>query len=152
MQSTVHPLRTGVRIALLLVPSLLTAGCGADARIENGARLYAAHCAQCHGRDLEGAPDWRARRADGRLPAPPHDVSGHTWHHPDSVLFEITKHGMVPPYAPEDYQSDMPAYEGILGDDEIRDVLDYIKSRWPRREREYQEMLTEQSGRISPSY
>ena len=26
------------------------------------------------------------RLPNGRLPAPPHDVSGHTWHHPDQVL------------------------------------------------------------------
>ncbi len=144
MQSTVPPsVRVPRKLPLLMLLPLLAA-CGADPRLERGAEIYALHCAQCHGRQLEGEPDWQVRRPDGRLPAPPHDASGHTWHHPDSMLFEITKYGMVPPHAPEDYPSDMPAFDGILEDGEIRDVLAYIRSRWPRREREYQEALTRQ--------
>jgi mono/diheme cytochrome c family protein len=68
------------------------------------------------------------------MPAPPHDESGHTWHHPDAVLFGITKDGLVPPYAPRDYQSDMPAFGGTLSDEEIRAVLAYIKGHWKSRE------------------
>jgi hypothetical protein len=64
------------------------------------------------------------------MPAPPHDDSGHTWHHPDEVLFGITKNGLVLPYAPPGYQSDMPAFAGTLSDEEIRAVLAYIASRW----------------------
>ena len=79
---------------------------------------------------LSARADWRSRRPDGRLPAPPHDDSGHTWHHPDEVLFGITKHGLVPPYAPPGYPSDMPAFGGTLSDDEIRAVLAYIASNW----------------------
>ena len=98
-----------------------------------GRILYASHCAACHGEALEGQPNWRQRRPDGRLPAPPHDESGHTWHHPDIVLFDMTRHGLVPGRtAPEGYESDMPAYAGILSDEEIIAVLAYIKSTWPR--------------------
>lgn len=104
------------------------------ARVALGARVYAQHCAVCHGVKLEGQPDWRSRRADGKLPAPPHDESGHTWHHPDTVLFAITKRGLVPPHAPQGYASDMPAYAGILSDGEIWAVLAYIKSQWKSRE------------------
>ncbi len=71
---------------------------------------------------------------NGRMPAPPHDESGHTWHHPDEVLFTITKYGLVPPYAPRGYQSDMPAFADRLSDDEIRAVLAYIESHWTSRE------------------
>jgi mono/diheme cytochrome c family protein len=63
------------------------------------------------------------------MPAPPHDESGHTWHHPDDMLFDITKHGIAR-YAPPGYQSDMPAFGGVLSDDEIRAVLAFIKSHW----------------------
>ncbi len=66
----------------------------------------------------------------GRMPAPPHDESGHTWHHPDGVLFGITKNGVTPPYGPPGYESDMPAFAGKLFDEEIRAVLAYIKSHW----------------------
>ncbi len=98
--------------------------------VTSGAEIYRAECAACHGADLEGQPNWRQRNAAGRLPAPPHDASGHTWHHPDAHLFAMTKFG---PQAlvGEDYESDMPAYADILSDAEIRAVLSYIKSRWP---------------------
>ena len=96
-----------------------------------GRSLYVSHCAACHGFKLEGQTNWRERRADGRLPAPPHDESGHTWHHPDAVLFDMTRNGMVPGRtAPQGYESDMPAYAGILTDAEIIAVLAYIKSTW----------------------
>jgi mono/diheme cytochrome c family protein len=59
---------------------------------------------------------------NGRLPAPPHDGSGHTWHH------------AVPPYAPPGYESDMPAFGTKLSDDEIWALLAFIKSYWRSRE------------------
>lgn len=99
-----------------------------------GGKLYAQHCASCHGASLEGQPNWRSRLPNGRMPAPPHDESGHTWHHPDEVLFGITKHGVVPPYAPPGYQSDMPGFSGTLTDEEIRAVLAYIASHWKSKE------------------
>jgi len=102
--------------------------------VKRGAQVYAEHCAACHGAKLEGQPDWRRRRPDGRMPAPPHDESGHTWHHPDHELFGITKHGLVPPYAPRAYESDMPAFADKLSDAEIWAVLAYIKSHWTSQE------------------
>ena len=95
-----------------------------------GEQIYVQHCAACHGEQLEGEPDWRRRGADGRLPAPPHDDSGHTWHHPDEELFLVTRDGMVPPLAPEGYESNMPAFGDVLSDEEIRAVIVYIKSHW----------------------
>jgi len=107
------------------------------AQVAQGHGFYTAQCARCHGANLEGQPNWRERQANGRLPAPPHDASGHTWHHPDSALFGITKHGLAP-YAPAGYQSDMPAFDGKLSDDQIAAVLAYIKSTWPPDIRERQ--------------
>jgi mono/diheme cytochrome c family protein len=104
------------------------------AKVAAGGKRYAQHCASCHGVNLEGHPDWRRRLPNGRLPAPPHDESGHTWHHPDSVLFGITKNGLVPPYAPKGYESDMPAFGGKITDEEIWAVLAYIKSHWTSRD------------------
>jgi mono/diheme cytochrome c family protein len=95
-----------------------------------GGKLYAEHCAVCHGANLEGQPDWRSRLPNGKLPAPPHDESGHTWHHTDEVLFAITKYGMNWPNAPKDYQSDMPVFGETLSDQEIWAVLAFIKSHW----------------------
>lgn len=101
----------------------------AEAPVGSGREIYLRACASCHGMKLEGQPNWRQRRQDGKMPAPPHDVSGHTWHHPDAVLFEITKFGLAR-FVPG-YQSDMPAFEGVLLDSEIELVLSYIRSTWP---------------------
>lgn len=104
-----------------------------------GRKVYEAHCAACHGARLEGQPNWRERDAAGRLPAPPHDASGHTWHHPDEVLFRITKHGVAKAANLKDYESAMPAYEGVLTDAEITAALSWIKSQWPAKIRSAQE-------------
>ncbi len=118
---------------------------GADpddpAQVALGRQIYARECASCHGVNLEGQPDWRNRRADGKLPAPPHDADGHTWHHGDDQLFALTKQGIAA-FAPPGYQSDMPAYGGKLSDAEIWAVLAYIKSRWPRDIRARQDAAT----------
>jgi mono/diheme cytochrome c family protein len=81
------------------------------------------------------------------MPAPPHDDSGHTWHHPDDVLFGITKHGLVPPYAPPRYESDMPAFAGKLSDEEIRAVLAYIASHWSGEVRKARAEMLQQRPR-----
>jgi mono/diheme cytochrome c family protein len=116
------------------------------AQVALGRAVYATHCAACHGVRLEGQPSWRDRLANGRMPAPPHDATGHTWHHPDGVLFGIAKEGLVPgKYAPRGYQSDMPAFGGALRDEEIWAVLAYIKSTWPARELAHQREVDRQS-------
>ena len=122
-----------------LVVLALLSGCGkepppAAIDLQAGEKIYGQHCAACHGAKLEGQPNWRQRLPNGRMPAPPHDESGHTWHHPDEVLFAITKDGLVPPYAPRGYESDMPAFAGKLSDDQIRNVLAYIASHWTSRD------------------
>lgn len=111
--------------------------------VVQGKTIYANLCASCHGDSLEGQPDWRQRMANGRLPAPPHDKAGHTWHHPDALLFDMVKNGLVPgKTAPPGYESDMPAYREILSDEEIIAVLAYIKSSWPPKVLEMQKEVT----------
>ena len=100
--------------------------------IKSGQAIYQAQCAACHGADLEGERNWRDRDAEGYLPAPPHDETGHTWHHPDIQLFMITKHG-TEALVGNGYKSNMMGFGDILSDQEILEVLAYIKSTWPRR-------------------
>ena len=107
-----------------------------------GRTIYQAQCAACHGAELQGqTEDWQKPDASSRLPAPPHDKTGHTWHHSDDLLFEITKYGPAAAAQMPEYQSNMPAYEAILSDAEIIAVLSYIKSTWPKKEREWQDNL-----------
>jgi len=103
-----------------------------SAQVKRGKLVYDRFCSFCHGRDLKGQKNWRRRKDNGRLPAPPHDETGHTWHHDDELLFGIIKEGLVPPYAPKDYETDMPAWKDMLKDADIWSVLAYIKSRWPK--------------------
>jgi mono/diheme cytochrome c family protein len=101
-----------------------------------GRELYLENCAKCHGANLEGQPDWMERLPSGRLPAPPHDETGHTWHHSDNQLFMLIKDGFAA-IAPG-YETDMPTYAGVLTDTEITTIVDYIKGTWPERARTYQ--------------
>ena len=104
--------------------------------VATGQAVYADNCASCHGAELEGQPNWRSLGSDGRLPAPPHDKTGHTWHHDGDTLFRLTKHGTGALVGDPDYESNMPIYEDVLSDDEIIAVLSYIKSTWPREIRD----------------
>lgn len=61
------------------------------------------------------------------------------------MLFGITKHGIAE-FAPSGYESDMPAFEGVLTDEEIAAVLAYIKSRWRPDVRVQQERLASQAN------
>lgn len=101
------------------------------AKVAQGELLYSQACAGCHGANREGeTPNWRQRRADGTLPAPPHDGTGHTWEHTDQRLFEITKFGQLKDICLPG-PSTMPTFEKTLSDQEVWAVLSYIKSTWP---------------------
>lgn len=116
--------------------------------LATGIAVYRKHCSACHGAKLEGQqPNWRERDAAGRLPAPPHDASGHTWHHTDEVLFRITKFGVAKAAGLAGYQSAMPVYEGVLSDAEIVAVLSYIKANWPEDIRRKHDELNREQAR-----
>ncbi len=102
-----------------------------EAMLSKGAEVYRTECASCHGENLEGEPNWQTRGDDGLLPAPPHDETGHTWHHPDQILFDITKLGVAEAANLSDYETAMPAYGESLSDEEIIAVLSWIKAQWP---------------------
>jgi mono/diheme cytochrome c family protein len=85
-----------------------------DARVSAGENVYNQYCASCHG-PVDGRPILES--------APPHGDSGHTWHHPDRLLYQwiLDK----PPLG-----TVMPAFRGTLSDEEVLQVLAYIKSHW----------------------
>ncbi len=121
---------------IILVVLLLADGSGnstdlsIDEVVAQGRQIYTTNCASCHGVNLEGQPDWQQANPDGSLRAPPHDETGHTWHHNDTALIESIKLGGA--RLPANVgTSTMPAYNVILTDQEIVAVLTYIKSTWP---------------------
>ena len=83
------------------------------------------------------------------MPAPPHNKSGHTWHHTDDQLFEITKYGLAKTIGQKDYKTNMPIYEGVLSDEEIIAAFSYIKSTWPDNIRERHDQMNEQKAKVN---
>jgi mono/diheme cytochrome c family protein len=95
------------------------------AQVARGQAVYATHCMVCHGAGGKGQPgDWRIRDADGHFPPPPLDDSAHAWHHPTGVLLEVIRDG-----SPQG-QGKMPAWKDKLSEQEMQDVVAYIKSLW----------------------
>ncbi len=113
--------------ALALAPR---AAMSEETQIAQGAAVYQANCASCHGDKLQGQPDWKHVNAAGRLPAPPLDGTGHGWRHSNAELFHMVKFSVLDQAGP-DYQTDMPAFGGKLSDDDINAVLAFVHSRWP---------------------
>jgi S-disulfanyl-L-cysteine oxidoreductase SoxD len=98
--------------------------------VREGKKLYASHCAACHGRKLQGQLLWQVRDEFAGRRAPAHDQTGHTWQHSDEELFAITKFGRLPT-TPATAKSYMPAYADNLSDEQILAVIAYIKATWP---------------------
>lgn len=108
--------------------------------VARGAELYAGNCASCHGANLEGQPNWRSPLPDGTRPAPPHDAHGHTFHHPDALLFTITKLGGQA-VAPPGFRSNMPPFADQMSDADIWATLAFIKNSWPPEIRATQQKI-----------
>lgn len=110
-----------------------------------GKAIYDQQCAACHGSDLKGQANWQSPLPEGGRPAPPHDETGHTWHHADELLFALTKDGGQV-YSPPDYKNNMPGFGETLSDREILAALAYIKSTWPAEIQARQEGVTRRAG------
>ena len=136
----------GAGLYTLFGPGRLLTGAdpGNEELVTLGQGVYRDSCASCHGANREGQANWRTRNADGTLKAPPHDESGHTWHHSDKVLFDYTKKGSAGMALPG-FNSAMPGFGEDLKDREIWAVLAFIKSRWPREVLARQRQITARS-------
>ena len=113
-----------------------------EAQVTRGRQVFVANCAACHGANAQGAPNWRQPDAQGNLPPPPHDDSGHTWRHGDAELTGIILSGLRDPFN-KSPDLTMPPFKGRLSDEEIADVIAYFKSLWSPEHRRYQEEQTQ---------
>jgi mono/diheme cytochrome c family protein len=98
--------------------------------VQQGKKLYASHCASCHGRKLQGQLLWQVQDEFAGRRAPAHDQTGHTWQHSDEDLFAMVKFGRFRT-TPASLTSYMPAYAANLSDDQILATIAYIKATWP---------------------
>ncbi|MBK9052547.1 MAG: cytochrome c [Chloroflexi bacterium] len=98
--------------------------------LTEGKTLYDTYCAACHGFNLEGEANWKENNPDGSFRAPPHDETGHTWHHSDAYLIESIQLGGTRLEANIGVSA-MPPYKDVLTDTQIDAILAYIKQDWP---------------------
>ena len=111
--------------------------------VEAGRVVYAESCAGCHGANLEGQMVPSTAGSDELVLAPPHDGSGHTWQHPDQVLFDLTKFGASGVICLEPADKEMPVFEDVLIDQQIVAVLSFIKSTWPEEIQREHDLVNE---------
>ena len=104
--------------------------------IAKGKLAYENNCISCHQVNLSGAENWKELNEDGHRKAPPLNGTGHTWHHDDKTLHSIIKYGLAKLVS--NYQGKMAGFGDVLNDDEIDNVLAYIKSYWPKEKYQYQ--------------
>jgi len=88
-----------------------------------GARLYQQHCAQCHGPNAQGHPDWQTA---GVVAAPPLDSTGNAIKRSRASLLAVIRDGAVRNGAPV-----MPAWKGRLSDGDIEAVISWFQALWP---------------------
>ena len=152
-----RPLRPGStsrllkRVACAILPvGCLLAACGdrnSDAlppldpvALRTGAAVYQARCAACHGARGEGAADWTRPGPGGVYPPPPHDSTGHTWHHADGLLYRIVARGTAAAIGDtlRAARYGMPAFDSVLPPREIHAVITYLKTGWTPAQRRSQ--------------
>lgn len=131
------------RIVILAAAALALAACGkqepektaAPASVDqagrsftteslfSGVRLFHEHCAQCHGPEAQGHPDWQNPKVAA---APPLNGTGNVWRRGKLEMIAVIKNGVKRNGEPV-----MPAWQGRLSDREIEDIISWYQALWP---------------------
>lgn len=113
-----------------------------DAELAQGHALYKQYCAACHGivgqGQLPSAP--LEPDATGRIGAPPHDETGHSWHHSDVLLIRYVMEGG---FSDLSRFYPMPSFGAVLTEEQAQFVIAHIKSMWTDEQRASQQQLTQ---------
>jgi mono/diheme cytochrome c family protein len=89
----------------------------------SGVRLFHEHCAQCHGPEAQGHPDWQNPKVAA---APPLNGTGDVWKRRKQDMIAVIKNGVQRNGEPV-----MPAWKGRLSDREIEDIISWYQALWP---------------------
>ena len=93
-------------------------------QMKRGGELFQQHCASCHGKNAEGAPNWQQRDKNGKFPAPALNGTAHAWHHPTKVLIDVIQNGT------ERIGGNMPPWKDKLSEAQIRDIIAWFQAKW----------------------
>jgi len=114
------------------------------ALVVQGRHVYAARCAGCHGRALQGQPLWQLDDDDRARRAPALDATGHSWQRGDAELFRIVASGAPP-------GGGMPGFAASLPERDVLAVIAFIKARWPVGLRAMQASLNPGASGMPPA-
>jgi mono/diheme cytochrome c family protein len=129
------------RHAVLLAAGLLLAACSREESptpaaespslerlapmetMARGARLFQEHCAQCHGPEAQGHPDWQT---PGVVAAPPLNGTGNDWKRKKAEFVAVIKNGIK-----RKGEQIHPGWGERLSDEEIEDIIVWFQALWP---------------------
>lgn len=94
-------------------------------RIANGAKLYQENCAQCHGPEAQGHPDWERGRKEGFAAAPPLNGTGTEVKLSQAQMIHIIRNGVT-----RDDALVMPAWQGRVADRDLEDIIAWYQALW----------------------
>ena len=78
-----------------------------EINMSEGHEIFIQKCMACHGES-----------GDGKLPGQPNFSKGDAFYKSDSVLIDVNREG----------KGVMPGFDGVLSEEEIRNVVAYIKT------------------------
>jgi mono/diheme cytochrome c family protein len=96
--------------------------------VARGAVLFAERCAQCHGPQGQGHPDWQTPSNGQFAAAPPLNGTGNDWKRTRAELAAVIRHGVR---RKSDNAEIMPMWQGRLDERDIEDVINWMQSLWP---------------------
>lgn len=122
----------------------------ADVVMARAQQNYDIYCAHCHGYSGQGQSAASVERtlSLGYRVVPRHDSQGDTWRYPDQLLFEVIKYGTDNPLN----FFIMTGYEFVLNDDDILEIIDYMRRFWTDEQRQHQAQLTELFAETHPDW
>lgn len=122
----------------------------ANPNLQAGQTTYNLRCAHCHGYAGEGqllstVPNTQQL---GLHTVPPHDATGHSWQHPSQLIEQVILNGIENPL--EHYP--MPSFAGVVTQEEIDQLIDYMRLWWTDDQRAWQVQVTQRRAELDAEF